>query len=109
MKGGSQFPQNIGNVPFRHAAIPRSQYVELSSKSSLVTAVPSLTPLQIFSGATAHSSCVAGGVDGLLPPDSEAEQMLLIHMQYGRPHGVAIHLSQQFLHWHLSRTAKCYF
>jgi hypothetical protein len=33
-----------------------------------------------FSGATAHSSCAAGGVASLLHTYSEVEELLLIHM-----------------------------
>jgi hypothetical protein len=43
-------------------------------------------------GATAHSSCVAGGVASLLLPNSEVEE-LLICLQWSRPHGEAVHLT----------------
>jgi hypothetical protein len=41
--------------------------------------------IHTFRGATAHSSCVAGGVS-LLLPNSEVEE-LLICLQWSRPHG----------------------
>jgi hypothetical protein len=45
-----------------------------------------------FSGATAHSPCVAGGVTSWLLPDSGVEE-LLICLQWSRPHGAAVHLT----------------
>jgi hypothetical protein len=39
--------------------------------------------IHTFRGATAHSSCVAGGVANLL----------LICLQWRRPHGAAVHLT----------------
>jgi hypothetical protein len=42
--------------------------------------------IHTFRGATAHSSCVAGGVASLLLPNSAVEE-LLICLQWSRPHG----------------------
>jgi hypothetical protein len=48
--------------------------------------------LHTLRGATAHSSCVAGGVASLPLPNSEVED-LLICLQWSRPHGAAAHLT----------------
>jgi hypothetical protein len=48
--------------------------------------------IHTFRGATAHSSCVAGGVASLLLPNSEVEE-LLICLKWSRPHGAAVHLT----------------
>jgi hypothetical protein len=48
--------------------------------------------IHTFRGATAHSSCVAGGVSSLLLPNSEVDE-LLICLQLSRPHGAAVHLT----------------
>jgi hypothetical protein len=49
--------------------------------------------IHTFNGATAHSSCVAGGVISLLLPNSEVGEELLICLQRSRPHGAAVHLT----------------
>jgi hypothetical protein len=48
--------------------------------------------IHTFRGATAHSFCVAGGVDNLLLPNSEVEELLMF-LQWNRPHGAAVHLT----------------
>jgi cytochrome bd-type quinol oxidase subunit 1 len=75
-----------------------------ASLNSLITNQHYLiTHTHTLSAATVHSSCVVGGVAGLLLPYSEVKELLPIHMQCGRLHNAAVHLTQQFLHWNLSR------
>jgi hypothetical protein len=68
-----------------HTVIKASLYSQISDEHYLI--------IHTLSGATAHSSCLAEGVASLLFHYSEAEDLLLIHMQCGRPHGAAVHLA----------------
>jgi hypothetical protein len=68
-----------------HAVIKASLYSQISDEHYLI--------IHTLRGAIAHSCCLAGGVASLLLPYSEVEALMLIHMQCGRSHGAAVHLT----------------